>query len=145
MTPRHPRRWIGIGSLVMPIAFGTSAGAHANPASAPPSPAPGSEASAAAPTGDPITIGYAAARIRILSRYDSPAGAQREAENINNAGGILGRPVEVLVRDMKNDPASAATVGQELLDAGAVVIRVPRRRHQHPDRPTGAARRLSLC
>ena len=126
MTPRHPRRWIGIGvALVMPIAFGSSAGA---PRTRPPRrhrQRPGRSGSAAAPTGDPITIGYAAAASGSLAPYDSPAGAQCEAENINNAGGILGRPVEVLVRDMKSDPALAATVGQELLDAGAVVILAP--------------------
>src|SRR5262245_47674073 len=101
---------------VLPLATGFGAAAATTE--------PGGSASSE-PTGEPIVIGYAAAVTGGLAPYDSPAGVQCEAENINNAGGILGRPVEVTVRDMKSDPALAATVGQELLDAGSVVIFAP--------------------
>jgi branched-chain amino acid transport system substrate-binding protein len=72
-----------------------------------------------------IIIGYAAAVTGALAAYDSPDGVQCAIDDINKNGGILGRQVQLIVKDIKSDPAVAATVGQELLDAGAVVILAP--------------------
>jgi branched-chain amino acid transport system substrate-binding protein len=73
----------------------------------------------------PIVVGYAAAVTGELAPYDTPSGVQCAVEKLNEEGGILGREVEVIVKDIKSDPVVAAQVGQELLDAGAVVILGP--------------------
>lgn len=126
MKQWNRRTWAGIGiALIAPGVIDSVAAAREVATQPPGSTEPATDGSVAAPIGEPITIGYAAAASGALAPYDSPAGAQCEAENINNAGGILGRPVEVLIRDMRSDPALAATVGQELLDAGSVVILAP--------------------
>ena len=45
-----------------------------------------------------------------------------QVDEINKAGGIDGRQIELIIKDMKSDPALSGTVTQELLDAGAQVI-----------------------
>jgi branched-chain amino acid transport system substrate-binding protein len=121
----HRRILVLVGTMtVLPLATGYGVAEAGHRVASGATTEPGGSA-ASEPTGEPIVIGYAAAVTGGLAPYDSPDGVQCEAENINAAGGILGRPVEVLVRDMQSDPALAATVGQELLDAGSVVILAP--------------------
>ena len=72
-----------------------------------------------------ILIGYGAAVTGELAPYDSPDGVRCQVERVNEAGGILGRQIELVVRDMRSDSALAGTVGQELLDLGAVVLLGP--------------------
>ncbi len=43
-------------------------------------------------------------------------------EKLNSAGGIGGRPIELVVKDDKANPEQALRVDQELLDAGVVAI-----------------------
>jgi ABC-type branched-subunit amino acid transport system substrate-binding protein len=78
-------------------------------------------ACAAAPSGDPITVGMAMDFSDVGGFVDIP-GSQVvpfAAEKINCAGGIGGRPVEVEVREVGDDAALAT---EELLDAGAQFI-----------------------
>ena len=75
--------------------------------------------------GGDIVIGYAAAETGELAPYDSPDGVACRVEQINEDGGILGRQIELVTRDMKSDPATATTVAQELVDEGAVAILGP--------------------
>jgi branched-chain amino acid transport system substrate-binding protein len=72
----------------------------------------------------PIKIGIAAAKTGIYSVYDSePAKAlQLRAKEINEAGGINGRQVEVEWIDTKSDRALASTNATELIDGGAAAI-----------------------
>jgi branched-chain amino acid transport system substrate-binding protein len=49
-------------------------------------------------------------------------GAQLAIEDVNAAGGIHGRPVELLVRDDAQDPETARRAVRELIDAGVVAI-----------------------
>jgi len=74
---------------------------------------------------DQLVIGYAAAVTGSLAPYDSPAGVTCRVEQINAAGGILGKPVKLIIRDTKSDAVTASNVGQELLDQGANVILGP--------------------
>lgn len=71
----------------------------------------------AAPTGDPIVIGA-------IVSATGPAAALGEQERnvlemeqdlINASGGILGRPVEIVVEDDKSDPKEAVTAANKLL------------------------------
>ncbi len=85
---------------------------------------------AAACSGDdseagPIKIGYAAAVTGELAAYDSPSGVQCAIDRVNDSGGVLGRQLELVVKDMASDPVQAGTVGQELLDEGVALILGP--------------------
>jgi branched-chain amino acid transport system substrate-binding protein len=73
----------------------------------------------------PIKIGYAAAVTGELAAYDSPSGVQCAIDRVNDAGGVLGRQLELIVKDMASDPVQAGTVGQELLDEGVALILGP--------------------
>ena len=75
-------------------------------------------------SGEPILIGISAAETGILAPYDLQAAQlfQMRMEQINEEGGVLGRPLEVQWIDTKTDKALAATNAEELIDNGAVVI-----------------------
>lgn len=75
--------------------------------------------------GKPIKIGYAAAITGGLAPYDSVPGAQCAVARINEAGGVLGRPLELEARDMKSDPVTSSIVAQELIDMGVTAILAP--------------------
>ncbi len=72
----------------------------------------------------PIRIGFSgcltgfSAGIGVNGRY----GAELAVEDINAAGGINGRPLELLVRDDRNDPAVALAMDKELHEAGVAAI-----------------------
>jgi branched-chain amino acid transport system substrate-binding protein len=74
--------------------------------------------------GDPLVIGAALGLTGDAAPGDVPAAEAMEyaVAKMNEAGGILGHPVELIVKDMKSDPALGGTVTQELLSAGAQVI-----------------------
>jgi branched-chain amino acid transport system substrate-binding protein len=74
---------------------------------------------------DQLVIGYAAAVTGGLAPYDSPDGVTCRVEQINEAGGVLGKPIKLIVRDTKSDAVTASNVGQELFDMGANVILGP--------------------
>jgi len=72
-------------------------------------------------SGEPIVIGFPADLSTDWAYYDSPMqeGAQFAVDQINDAGGVLGRPLELKTVDMRNDVAEAAKVTQQLIDDGA--------------------------
>jgi len=74
---------------------------------------------------DPIRIGYAAAVTGPLAPYDSVPGAECAVELINEQGGVLGRDLELVVRDMRSDAQEATIVTQELVDEDVVAILGP--------------------
>jgi branched-chain amino acid transport system substrate-binding protein len=76
------------------------------------------------PTGEPIVIGGAIALTGGFSAYDleNRVGAELAVEDINKAGGVLGRPLEYLVQDTKSDRAVGPTVATDLLSKGAVAL-----------------------
>jgi branched-chain amino acid transport system substrate-binding protein len=74
---------------------------------------------------EPIKIGYAAAVSGVLAPYESVPGATCAVEIINDNGGVLGRQLELVVRDMKSDPVEATIAAQELVDEGVSVILGP--------------------
>ncbi len=76
----------------------------------------------AAAQDDGLVIGHAAAVTGLLAPYDGPDGVACRVAQINDAGGILGKPVTLMTRDTKSDPVTTANVGQELVDAGADVL-----------------------
>jgi branched-chain amino acid transport system substrate-binding protein len=75
-------------------------------------------------SGQPIVIGFPADLSTDWSYYDSPMeeGAQFAVDQINGAGGVLGRPLELKTVDMRNDVSEGAKVTQQLIDQGAVYL-----------------------
>jgi branched-chain amino acid transport system substrate-binding protein len=75
-------------------------------------------------SGEPIAIGYVGDFSDIYAYYDQPLldGAELAVQEINDAGGVLGRPLELLTRDNKNDVSLGTRGAQELLDEGIVYM-----------------------
>ncbi|HZD18876.1 MAG TPA: ABC transporter substrate-binding protein, partial [Actinomycetota bacterium] len=84
-------------------------------------------ACAEAPTGDPLTVGYAADLSELGGFADQPGteAARFMAELINCSGGVDGRPVEVVIQDIQGDPEVTQRAAQDLLDAGVQAILGP--------------------
>lgn len=82
---------------------------------------------AAAPQGDPLRIGYAADFSELGGFVDIPAAKAAEyfVELVNCTGGVAGRPVEMVIRDIEGDPETAGRVAQELLDENVTAILGP--------------------
>ncbi|MHB8867648.1 MAG: ABC transporter substrate-binding protein [Thermoleophilia bacterium] len=93
----------------------------AAPGSATTAPETGTTAGADA---DPLIIGAALGLVGDAAPGDVPLAEALEyaVDQVNAEGGIAGHKVELVVKDMKSDPALAATVTKELLDAGAVIL-----------------------
>ncbi|MCA0851326.1 ABC transporter substrate-binding protein [Salipiger thiooxidans] len=75
---------------------------------------------------DPIVIGVASGQTGTLAPWDLGAarGAELAVEDINANGGLLGRPVELVIRDTKSDPSLGPTAALEVLDQGAEMVMV---------------------
>ena len=84
----------------------------------------GEETTTSAATAEPLVIGAAMGMIGDAAAGDVPVSLalQYSVELLNEAGGVAGHPVELIIKDMKSDPALGATVANELLDDGAQVI-----------------------
>lgn len=73
---------------------------------------------------DPIKIGFVAG---LTGRHSNMATDGRDGvilavEEVNQAGGVNGHPVELVTRDNRLDKEVAAVVHQELIDEGVVAI-----------------------
>lgn len=81
---------------------------------------------AAAPSGDPIKIGQPYNLTGGYASLDNPAsqGSALAADEINAAGGILGRPVELIVEDGKSDVPTLSSIAKKLIEEDKVVAMV---------------------
>lgn len=71
---------------------------------------------------DPIRIGIS---LGLTGQYQQPASMQKRAyelwlDEVNARGGIIGRPVELTIRDDKGDPAMAQGIYREFTAAGSI-------------------------
>jgi branched-chain amino acid transport system substrate-binding protein len=75
----------------------------------------------------PILIGAAVALTGDEAPFDAPPiqAFQLAANDVNAHGGVLGRQLKVVVRDMKSDPSLAARVTTDLVQQGAELLIVP--------------------
>ncbi|MBI9090610.1 MAG: ABC transporter substrate-binding protein [Desulfobacterium sp.] len=73
---------------------------------------------------EPLKIGFSGCLTGRLSDLGTAGrnGALLAVEQANKAGGIQGRPVELIVKDDKHDPKTAVAVDRELMDQGVVAI-----------------------
>ncbi len=72
----------------------------------------------------PILVGYSAELTGRTSELgvDGRDGAQLAVERINQHGGVNGRPIQLVVKDDRGDPATARQVDEELRQAKVVAI-----------------------
>jgi branched-chain amino acid transport system substrate-binding protein len=126
---------LGLALLLSAVFLVAACGGDGEEAQAPVEPAatgaatgavPGEEPAAPAgePTGEPIIIGEATAATGVLAYLDNPShtGMEIAVDEINAAGGVLGRPLKIERKDYKSDPQEGAKVALELLDDGAELI-----------------------
>jgi branched-chain amino acid transport system substrate-binding protein len=76
---------------------------------------------------DPIILGAPVNLTGWMAAYDTPPleGAKLAVKKINEAGGVLGRPLKIVVVDGKTDPATVGNAALEVIDDGADVILGP--------------------
>jgi branched-chain amino acid transport system substrate-binding protein len=88
-----------------------------------PTPAPAAEEEAAAPAAEPIRIGGMYNVTGGMSSIDAPGlnGMKLAAEEINKAGGVLGRPIEIIAIDGKTDQAANTNAVSEMIEVHKVV------------------------
>ena len=72
----------------------------------------------------PIVIGAAIAQTGFIAAYDTdPAkAAEMAVKEINEAGGVLGRPLKLIYADTKSDIPQGAVAAMEVLDQGADIM-----------------------
>jgi branched-chain amino acid transport system substrate-binding protein len=72
---------------------------------------------------DPIKVGGSFALTGALSSLDVPAsnGALLAVKEINAAGGVLGRPLELVLRDTKYEMDTTATIAKQLVEEDKVI------------------------
>lgn len=75
-------------------------------------------------SAEPIKIGFVSDFSGEWAANEVPArdGAQFAVDEINEAGGVLGRPLELIARDGKDDNALTMRLVEELIDDGVVYI-----------------------
>jgi len=77
---------------------------------------------AAAPSGEPVKIGCPYNLTGGYASVDNPArdGSVLAAEELSRAGGILGRPVELIVYDGKSDTTTITSITKRMVDEDQV-------------------------
>ena len=83
--------------------------------------------SAGAQEPEPIKLGAAVHLTDWMAAYDVPPleGAKLAVKKINEWGGVLGRPLQIIERDGKTDPAIVGNAARELIQEGAEVMLAP--------------------
>ncbi len=73
---------------------------------------------------DRIVVGFATAETGFMQAYDKPAqdAAMIRIKEINDAGGLLGKQIEVVNADTKTDRAEGAKAGLSVIDQGADMV-----------------------
>ena len=72
---------------------------------------------------EPIKIGALVSTTGDLAAYGPPVnnGAELAAQDINAAGGVLGRKIEIILRDTQTNPTAAVDAAKKLVDIDKVV------------------------
>lgn len=75
------------------------------------------EAGGAAAEGEPIVIGMATSLSGSIALFGEANrnGAQLAVDELNEAGGVLGRPLELIVRDDQAQPEEGVSIARDLI------------------------------
>ncbi|MCZ7661945.1 MAG: ABC transporter substrate-binding protein [Thermoleophilia bacterium] len=81
------------------------------------------ETTATGPSGEPVIIGAVVSATGPASPLGEPEKATllMMEKQVNDAGGILGRPLKVIIEDDQSDPQNAVTAAQKLIQQDKVV------------------------
>ena len=81
---------------------------------------------AATPAGDPVKIGFFMSVTGRDASFGETAlrGVRLAIDDLNAAGGILGRPAELVVEDNRSLPGESATAAKKLIGRDKVVALV---------------------
>ena len=81
-------------------------------------------AGTAAADDDEIIVGFAIAESGWMQAYDQPStrAALVRVDEINEAGGLLGKQIQVVTADTKTDRNEGVKAGQEVVDEGADMV-----------------------
>ena len=115
---------ISLATLLIVVALLVSACvAPAPPAAAPAQPTAAPAQPTAAPAAEPIKIGAIYNLTGAQASLDAPSanGAKLAIKEINAAGGLLGRPVELALYDGKTDAATIGNAATQLTESEKVV------------------------
>jgi len=76
---------------------------------------------------DPIVIGAPVNLTGWMAAYDVPPldGAKLAVKKINEAGGVLGRELQIIELDGRTDPPTVGNAAREVIENGAEVILAP--------------------
>lgn len=76
--------------------------------------------------GEPIKVGAGFGITGGMSSLDEPGanGAMLAAKEINEAGGVLGRPLELIVRDSQTEPDVTAQIARQFIEEDQVVAAI---------------------
>ena len=118
------QKLLALSFLVVGVVLLSACGG-ATPAPEEATPVP--EEAAAPAEGEPIIIGAVFDRTGWMAAYDDPprSAAFLAVKVLNERGGILGRPVELIEIDGKTDPALVGTAARQLIEQGAQIIIAP--------------------
>lgn len=85
--------------------------------------APSTETTAAGPTGEPIVVGAVVSATGAAAPLGEPERAtlQMMEKQVNEAGGVLGRPLKIIIEDDQSNPKEAVTATQKLIQQDKVV------------------------
>ena len=86
-------------------------------------PATSDTTAAAAPTGDPIVVGAIVSATGPAAPLGEPerAALLMAEEQVNAAGGVLGRPLKIVIEDDQSNPKEAVTAANKLLTQEKVI------------------------
>ena len=130
MTSRRSVSILAVLGLLGGVAA-AHGGAAAAPGTTEPAPAPTEPsatettgAAAEAPSGEPIVIGALTSLTGPFTLWGLQArdGMQLAVDEINAAGGVGGRPLELSVVDDESDPEAGASGIERLIEEGAVAV-----------------------
>lgn len=78
------------------------------------------------PQGEPIVIGHTGGETGFMSPFDIPfrQGLTLAIEEINSAGGVIGRPLELVTSNNETDFTKLQAAALELVEAGADFVTV---------------------
>ena len=122
-TRGNTRRWLALLLTLLLVTAGCASGGEVGDGAG----AGAGDASDAAggiepadgegPQGDPLKIGMATTLSGAIALFGvaNQDGAQLAVDELNAAGGVLGRPVELIVRDDQAEPEAGAQIARDLI------------------------------
>src|SRR5262249_22679142 len=106
---RQLRRWSPLMALILVLAPGAASGRDA-------------PAGVSKPTGAALKLMVVYEGVGSVTNPEAPEGAIAAAKAINAAGGIKGRPIQIIACDTKSDPTTATGCGRRAVSEGVVAI-----------------------